>query len=311
MARNIVVLGSDGFIGKNLCESLASFTPLDKTLGYDLATADGQAKLEECLISLASKDNQIDVVMAAANVGAKLFNEHPIDPFFENFKIDTMTIETMKKVASASNAEFHVSYCSTSEVYPSLENPVFIPYPRTVSIDPKNGRSLYAQEKLMAETLLNYELGYSSWLKSLRIFRLFNVSGKHQRRGVIYEMVKSAMSNYEIHFAEKASREITFVADAVNEMLSRIISRDSGTWDITSKKHILLSDLAICIKDALSTIDNGFKCIKTISDSCDSFMPNRGTVPIMRTSHEIEEFKCELVESGTFNDIVEDILHAS
>lgn len=53
MQKEVVVLGGNGFLGTNLCEALWSkgIKPivLDKSLGCDLATDDGQKMFDNAL----------------------------------------------------------------------------------------------------------------------------------------------------------------------------------------------------------------------------------------------------------------------
>ena len=118
MQKDIIVLGGNGFLGSNLCNKLDEhdISPyvLDKSLKCDLSTNDGQQMLKD--IILDCNDN-IDVVMMAAQLGAKLFDETPIEPFNENLEIDMKTIDSFKRLHNDYSIKFHITYYSTSEVY--------------------------------------------------------------------------------------------------------------------------------------------------------------------------------------------------
>ena len=219
MQRDIIVLGGNGFLGSNLCNKLDEFNfslyVLDKSLKCDLSTNDGQQMFKDIVLDC---DGEIDVVMMAAKLGSKLFDESPFEPFNENLEIDMKTIDSIKHLHDAYGIKFHVTYYSTSEVYGNIDdfdNP-------TISINPSYPRSLYAQEKLIVETLLN-QMRSNQEIESLRIFRPFNVSGKGQRRGVVYEMIESALSEKKIKYSSSSSREITFIDDATDYACKMII----------------------------------------------------------------------------------------
>lgn len=319
LKRNIVLLGGNGFIGSNLCHELENndfrCIILDKAISSndsiwcDLSTQNGKIALKKEIIRIANeyKCKELDVVMLAANVGAKLFDSTPYEPFEENYSIDKTTIDAMKSLNAKNGISFNVSYCSTSEVYGSLDDSRTISLMPNITIDPLVPRSLYAQEKLLVETILNYELNKHTWLKSLRIFRLFNVSGKNQLRGVVYEMVKSAMQENIIYYANCCSREITFVQDAIRQMIDVILTRKDGVFDITSKCHVTLKDLAKCIKEALIKIDSKYNGISLVPYDCNDYIKNRGTTKLLSNKDDLDAFTQKLIAYKTIEDISHDI----
>lgn len=313
MQHEIIVLGGNGFIGTNLCEALtkAGIKPivLDKTLGCDLTTEHGQNILRDIICSI-NHHGSVNIIMLAARIGAKLFDASPIEPFNENLAIDSMTLKTLKSIYADYRTKFKVLYASTSEVYGSLDNVNGVASNR-ITVDPSYGRSLYAQEKLLFETLLQYERdSENGCISSLAICRFFNVSGKWQKRGVVYEMVKSAVEKKSICYSVGASREITFVQDAIHQLVDLITTDQAdGTFDITSKQHIMLSDLAKCIREVLSMNDPLARSIGIEKDFYDSYIKNRGTTNVMKSDDELKHFIEKLISNNTINDIMTAILN--
>ena len=316
MQREMIVLGGNGFLGANLCEYAAKLgikvVVLDKELGCDLAAEDGQKILRSQILRIAkeSQSNDVDVVMMAAQLGANLFESTPIEPFEVNYAIDSKTIQTFESIKEGNpSINLHVSYCSTSEVYGNLDDILNVKLHRLPTVDPTYGRSLYAQEKLITETKLNY-LRKANALSSLRIFRPFNVSGKWQKRGVMHAMVKSAVEKHSIVYSFGQTREITFVQDAMDQMLPSILSRENATIDITSRHHIFLADLAKCIVKALVAIDKKFEDIKVDDEIVqDCYISTRGTVPVMNTKKQLDEFTKKLIVKKIVKDIYDGIAH--
>ena len=301
MQRDVIVLGGNGFLGSNLCNKLdeqgISAYVLDKALKCDLSTSSGQQMFRDIVYDC---NQEVDVVMMAAQLGAKLFDETPIEPFNENLAIDMNTIDSIKKMHNEHGIKFHVTYYSTSEVYGNM-----LDYSRhDIYVDPKHSRSLYAQEKLIIETLLNYMKSCNE-IESLRIFRPFNVSGKNQKRGVIYEMVKSAVEKKCIFYPLNQSREITFVQDATDIAFKHIVDRTDCTIDLTSRFHISLKDLAYCVKRAIEkTYPDCLGSIETVEmPKNDSYIKHRGTAPLINDADQLNRFIEKMIEMNIVKDI--------
>jgi len=306
MQKEVVVLGGNGFLGSNLCEALwkKGIKPivLDKSLGCDLATDIGQNAFNDVLLNLCNIDD-IDVVMMAARLGAELFENDPIPPYLENKAVNEKCIETILNFSNPTS-KFHISFYSTSEVYGNVD-PSNVPKTLLPTIDPLYGRSLYAQEKLATETVLNC-LRDTKKIASLRVFRPFNVSGKWQRRGVVHGMVKSAVYCNKIRYVSGQTREITFVQDATKMALDAVLSREEGTFDLTSKNHISLKDLAWSIKDVLAMSHPLKYASVTVEEDppIDSYIKTRGTVNAISSIGGIKAFAKRLAESHIIEDIV-------
>lgn len=241
--------------------------------------------------------------MMAARLGSALFDTDPLPSYLENKAINEKCIETMMHFSNLTS-KFHISFYSTSEVYGNVD-PSNVPKRLMPTIDPLYSRSLYAQEKLATETVLHYlrEIGK---IKSLRVFRPFNVSGKWQRRGVVYEMVKTAVLERQIRYTADQTREITSVQGATEMALDAIIGHEEGTIDLTSENHITLKDLAWSIKDVLVGIDPPrYATIEIVEDPpIDSYIKTRGTINAISTDGERKAFSQRLARSRIIEDVM-------
>lgn len=313
LKQKVIVLGGNGFLGSNFVEKLSankiSYAILDYATGCDLSTNDGQNKLANELSSIKSDD--IDIVMMAAQLGSTLFNQTPLDPFHKNLAINMKCLDTFLSIVNQSSKKLHVSFFSTSEVYGNIEDPSNIKNNLSISIDPQYSRSLYAQEKLLMETQLHYFRDINV-INTLRIFRPFNISGKHQKRGVVYEMVKSLMKYNAIYYSNGQSREITFVDYATDFIYSNIINRIEGTFDITQKNHIYLKDLAYCIKNCASKYDQSFSnaSIKPLPNNND-YIKNRGSINVMNDATKLSDFQHKLESSNIVKQLMDQIASES
>lgn len=212
-----------------------------------------------------------------------------------------MDAETLNVLENVPDTKFSVVYASTSEVYDECAEDGS----HQITVDPmRGGRLLYSQVKLIGETkLLHAKARLPALFKSIAICRLFNVSGKHQKRGVVHGMVKSAVDARQICYAADTTREITFVQDAVRQLADYGLNGVDGTFDVTSKQRVALADLATCVKAALVKIDPAFSDVKLRRLPADKFSQNRGTTPVMKTQAELDEFTRKLIERKTVEDI--------
>lgn len=120
-------------------------------------------------------------------------------------------------------------------------------------------------------------------------------------------MVKSALDRKFIFYPLNQSREITFVQDATDVAFKHIIERSNCMMNLTSKFHISLKDLAQCIKYAIEkTYPNYLNKIEiAMMPDLDTYIKNRGTVPLISTIDELDNFKEQLILHNTIKDIAE------
>ena len=287
--KNIVVTGSSGFLGKNLCEELKSrswnLVEIDKDGdGTDLSTKFGRDLLEEVL----SKPNIDSIVMMAASVGVDTFESNPLSAFKNNLAIDQNCIRAIEDVSRSCKKKFHLFYYSSSEVLGSLDdaNDFFHGFSLEVSFAITNPRSLYACEKAMTETVINtLSKSIGSPFKTATILRPFNVCGRWQRRGYMHKMIKSAIEHGEIHFAIDTTREVTpvdlatmTVADKIDECLK---TKDSNgqcmALNIGSSICYRMEDIAKAVNHILFTNRMIPSLAKLVPYKKDGVIQYRGT----------------------------------
>lgn len=208
---NILLLGGNGFLGKGLQEVMKAQNDTVKSVDindYDLSDSANIDKIVEDL-----KDIQ-RVVILAAKLGVKLFETDGINAANHNHRVFDNIFEAIKIASKKYYHKFSVIYYSTSEVYGSLKYPACIITPMTpVRTEFNTIRSNYSKEKLEDEEKLMtaYKDGL---LSSCTIIRPFNISGKNQKIGVLYSMVKDALTKNTISYNRNTTRTITGIDEA-------------------------------------------------------------------------------------------------
>ena len=314
--KSIVVTGSNGFLGKNLCEQLKtrSWNPIEmdkEPNGIDLSTKLGQEALEEAL----SKPDVDSIVMMAASIGVDVFETSPLEAFRNNLAIDQNCIRAIERISKVNEKKFNLFYYSSSEAFGSLrgKKEFFNSFSPEVNFTTVNPRSLYACEKAMTETVINALFkNASSPLKTATIFRPFNVCGRWQRRGYMHKMVKMAVQHGEIHFAIDTTREVTPVdiatktsADKIDEQLkagdSRVFNAQCVSLSIGSGMCYRMEDIAKAVNYVLLTSGAIPRLAKLVPYEKDDFIQYRGTSQVRDNVSFLVDF---LQEHHVVDDLV-------
>lgn len=290
--KSIVVTGSNGFLGRNLCEELETrslnLIKMDKELdGIDLSTELGRKSLEEAL----SRPDVDSIVMMAASIGVDTFESNPLDAFRNNLAIDQNCIRAIERISKTHEKKFNLFYYSSSEAFGSLrdEKEFFNGFSSAVNFTTVNPRSLYACEKAMTETVINTLFkNNSSPFKTAMVFRPFNICGRWQRRGYMHKMVKTAIEHGEIHFAIDTTREVTPVdiatkasADKIDEQLevgdSKVFNDRCMSMSLGSGVCYRMEDIAKAVNNILLASGAISKPAKLVPYEKDYFIQYRGT----------------------------------
>lgn len=198
---DFLLVGGKGFLGKSFARWAVREGHACETVDQEeIDVAAGSKKLADLLLARPGRH----ILLMASKVGAKLFKAFPVASWIENSRMLANMVEATE-VAGRSLGS--VSWFSTSETYGSswrkIENGK-----TAFKLDYSNPRSLYSQCKLAGETAFT-SLLECGCLEKLRIFRPFNVFGPEQRRGVVYEMVVSAIRDKRVYYSAKTNRTLT------------------------------------------------------------------------------------------------------
>jgi nucleoside-diphosphate-sugar epimerase len=123
------------------------------------------------------------------------------------------------------------------------------------NIDKSKGlRYLYAYIKATYEQKFNDLLNlYNSPLFSFKVIRPFNIIGQNQKRGVLFEMIKSAVLNKKIKYNKDTTRTFTGIDYASSKAVDVIISSGSYSVNVSDTRcSITLEQLANIVKNVLN-----------------------------------------------------------
>lgn len=268
----VILFGGSGFLGQGLQEELRNrnidFKSIDKD-DYDLIN---YKNLDKCIEDLKDISH---IVILASKIGVDLFISDPISSAKYNEQIHKFIYDAIVFASKKYSKKYNVTYYSTSETYGSL-NSINDVITENTSYDFIKGhdRYLYSYVKCQAETdyyKLNYE--HPEIVSSVKIIHPFNIYGKNQKRGVIYNMIKSALNKKIICYNDDTTRTMTGLKLASKLSVDSILSNKNHHINVADNRCSLsMKSLAYIIKDILNLDD-----VNIISYLPDKFIQYRHT----------------------------------
>ncbi|HMS12968.1 MAG TPA: NAD-dependent epimerase/dehydratase family protein [Microthrixaceae bacterium] len=227
----IVVTGGAGFIGANLCRTLAAHDAIGEVVALDNLSTGFRHNLDGVDATLVEGDltdpDTLDSVLhdaaAVVHLGARPSVPRSVaDPLASHHANATGTIQVLDAARRAGG--LHVVVASSSSVYGS--NPT-LPKHEDLATRPL---SPYAASKLATEA---YALAYgSAYAMPTLAFRFFNVFGPLQAAGhayaaVVPAFVSSALAGepVTVHGDGTQSRDFTFVDTVASVITGAVVRR--------------------------------------------------------------------------------------
>ena len=248
----ILLLGGSGFLGSSVQEQLAAKKLSVKSLDIsDFDLADSKAAA-----SLAAELEDADcIAVLAAKLGIKLFAESPVSAAAANHAIDQNVLAALKAASKKYSKKYNVTYFSSSELYGSMKSENDLISDATeYNFNIPTDRQLYAKMKYEAEVAFKDELdSEDSALNFFKVLRPFNVYGKNQKRGAVFEMVKSAIADNEICYSADTTRTFTDISFFSEEAAKMIVAEKSYNKNIADARCTLhMKTVARIVNDVLS-----------------------------------------------------------
>jgi UDP-glucose 4-epimerase len=254
----VVVTGGAGFIGANLCRTLAALPEIDVVALDDLSTGnrsnlDG-VRAELVVGSILDRDTLDDAVSGASSIvhlaAVPSVPRSLADPVRSHAANATGTLEVLE--AARRGDVPHVVLASSSSVYG--RNPE-LPKHEGLRCEPM---SPYAVSKLAAES---YAVAYSACF-GLEVlpFRFFNVFGPLQSAGhayaaVIPAFIDAALADQPlpVHGDGTQSRDFTFVDSVTRVVTEAVLRRASspGPVNLAFGSRIPLLEVISLLSDIL------------------------------------------------------------
>lgn len=219
-----IVTGSEGFIGKNLCEKLLERG--DTVSGYD-------TKIKKDLFGVTPYVlKEADAIFHLACINQEVAEVKKR----ENVVVNAYAAQFLADLAR--DAGIPLVYTSTASVY---GNAKLIPTPVGAALAPQTS---YAAAKALGETFVRH----SGCI--YKIFRLSNVYGPHQTPdnpycGVIGKFIENWLNGEPLKVISPGyqTRDFTYVGDVVNALISHAVPWN-GTFNLGTGVETSVVELA-------------------------------------------------------------------
>lgn len=227
----VVVTGGAGFIGANLCRSLAEQDAIARVIAFDNLSTGNRDNLSGIDVELIEGDildpRALDKAMHGANSIVHLAARPSVprsmtDPLASHHANATGTLQVLEAARRAGG--LHTIVASSSSVYGA--NPVL---PKSEALTPMPV-SPYAASKLAAES---YALAHaSSFAMPVLAFRFFNVFGPLQPAGhayaaVIPAFISAALAGrpVPVHGDGRQTRDFTYIGSLAEVITDAVVRR--------------------------------------------------------------------------------------
>ncbi len=255
---NIIIIGSQGFIGSHLCSFFVSNG--HTVLGADILETPANLKYDYVKVSRLSAEwedllnvMQFDICINAAGSGNVSYSvSHPVIDFESN-TLDVMRILDALRKYQPSCKYLHIS---SAAVY---GNPTSLPINETAQLSPI---SPYGYHKMMSEIICKE---YAHLFKiPIAIVRPFSIYGNGLRKQLIWDICNKIAQNDEITLfgTGRETRDFIHISDFVL-LIDLIIKNNSFTCEI----YNAASGIETSIHDVASIFANYYSSNKKINFS--------------------------------------------
>lgn len=208
MKQNILIIGSEGFIGSHL---VTHFNKAHQVYGIDLLGSPTQVyrywqnSRSNNILETCFKETQFNVCINAAGSGNAGYSmQHPLS----DFELNVLQTQHVLDIIRGFQPDCKYLHFSSAAVY---GNPRHLPVQETDMIDPL---SPYGWHKYMAENLCTeYNKIYSVPTAILRPFSVYGPGLKKQLFWDLYQKIKGNESRIELWGTGKETRDFIYIKD--------------------------------------------------------------------------------------------------
>jgi len=227
----ILLFGGDGFVGKNIDNSLT------KCNVFFLKPSQNECNLLE-LASVKSyiKETKPKIIINAAFIGVNSSLKYSKDYISNNMEIVTNIIRASSLFPSNIKKIIHIG---SSLEYDKSNKPI----DETHTLCPRN---MYGTAKALT-TLLSISLA-REFNAPLIVLRPFNLYGPHDKKSVVYYVIKNLLKNCEIKTTKgEQKRDYLYCPDFAEVVYRTILNHTKFSnyeiYNIASEKSIELKEL--------------------------------------------------------------------
>lgn len=248
--KTILVTGSAGFIGSNLCLRLLK---TNKVIGVDNFITGQKKNIEELkkyknfdfiyhdiIKPLKIKEKIDEIWNLACPASPPDYSLFPI----ETLLVNSYGVKNMLDLALEKKAKF--LHTSTSEVY---GDPLIHPQKESYwgNVNPVGPRSCYDEGKRFAESLIeNYRKKFNLQTKIVRIFNTYGPRMRHNDGRVVSNFIVQALKgeSLTVYGDGQQTRSFCYIDDLVEGLIKMMASNEHGPINLGNPKEFTVLKLA-------------------------------------------------------------------
>lgn len=245
---NILIIGSNGFIGKSLYDYLSSFY---NVYGVDVVKANqkyfSQIKLVSEIENLEGINTFDFIINASGSADVKRSNELPLNDFEKN-TLNVYEILSIIKIKSPKTKFINIS---SGAVYGNKNS-------AAIETDKLNPVSTYGFNKKMAENICEHF--YNQFKISSFSLRIFSAYGPGLKRQLFWDLYEKSLKTNQIELYGDSTDYRDFIyIDDICEFIKIIIEKNISGYHVFNLSSGLLTTIESAVKSFCNILDKNLK----------------------------------------------------
>lgn len=245
---NILIIGSNGFIGKSLYNYLSSSYNV-----YGLDVVESNQKKFSQIISISEIENleginSFDfIINASGSTDVKRSNELPLNDFEKN----TLNVYEILSIIKTKSPRSKFINISSGAVYGNKNS-------AAIETDKLNPVSTYGFNKKMAENICEHF--YNQFKISSYSLRIFSAYGPGLKRQLFWDLYKKSLKTNQIELYGDSTDYRDFIyIDDICEFIKIIIEKNISGYHVFNLSSGMLTTIESAVKCFCNILDKNLK----------------------------------------------------
>ena len=245
---NILIIGSNGFIGKSLYDYFSSFY---NVYGVDVVESNqknfSQINLVSDIENLEGINTFNFIINASGSTDVKRSNELPLNDFEKN----TLNVYEILSIIKVKNPDAKFINISSGAVYGNKNS-------AAIETDKLNPVSTYGFNKKMAENICEHF--YNQFKISSYSLRIFSAYGPGLQRQLFWDLYKKSLKTNQIELYGDSTDYRDFIyIDDICEFINIIIDKNISGYHVFNLSSGLLTTIERAVKIFFNILDKNLK----------------------------------------------------
>jgi len=245
---NILIIGSNGFIGKSLYDYFSSFYNI-----YGVDVVESNQKKFSQINSISDIENLEGIntfnfiINASGSTDVKRSNELPLNDFEKN----TLNVYEILSIIKVKNPDAKFINISSGAVYGNKNS-------AAIETDKLNPVSTYGFNKKMAENICEHF--YNQFKISSYSLRIFSAYGPGLKRQLFWDLYKKSLKTNQIELYGDSTDYRDFIyIDDICEFINIIIDKNISGYHVFNLSSGLLTTIESAVKIFFNILDKNLK----------------------------------------------------